>query len=263
MRVTGLRVDFRALRVLDGIDVEAREGEILSLIGPSGCGKTTLLQVLAGLLPAQAGSVDLAGRSHAMVFQRPTLLPWQTVLDNALFGVACRRAVEPADRVRAQALLASMGLGEHFGARPHTLSQGMQQRVNLARALLVDPDVLLLDEPFAALDPITRRGLWDELLARVAERALTAILVSHSLEEVATLSDRIVVLTDKPTRVAAVVDVDLPRPRPAGAEGRLAVQAIVDRLEVILGAPDVATRANRQRRSTASTSAENDANDSQ
>ncbi len=256
MRVEDLHVGYGELTVLDGIDLNVREGELLSLIGPSGCGKTTFLHALAGLVAARSGSVDHGGQRHAMVFQRPNLLPWRTLLDNATFGLACRGPVGADERARARVLLRSMGLGDHLGDRPHALSQGMQQRVNLARALLVEPDILLLDEPFAALDPITRRGLWDELLARVAERRLTAILVSHSLEEVATLSDRVVVLSDKPARVKAVVDVDLPRPRAADAAGRVALQEVQARLDALLS-------EGRQSRSTASVSAESDASASQ
>jgi NitT/TauT family transport system ATP-binding protein len=207
---------------------------VLSLIGPSGCGKTTFLHALAGLLEPTAGEVVRGETRAAMVFQRPTLMPWRTVLDNALFGLECRGPVGAADRSAARDLLTRMRLGDHLDDHPHQLSEGMQQRVNLARALLVEPDILLLDEPFSALDVTTRRGLQDDLLARWAEGDLTVVLVSHSLEDVVYVSDRICVLTDKPTRIAEVFTVDLPRPRGVGAEGRLAMLSLVDELAAAL-----------------------------
>ena len=227
------RAEGGRLRVLDGISLAVRRGELFSIIGPSGCGKTTLLHVLAGLCRPARGRVTIGGA--ALVFQRPTLLPWRTVLDNALFGLECRGEIGAEARAEATALLESMGLGPHLRDHPHRLSEGMKQRVNLARALLVGPDVLLLDEPFAALDVMTRRKLQDELLARCRARGITAVLVSHSLEEVAYLSDRVAVVSDKPTRVIAVRALDQPHPRAQGAAARLRLMETVEDLSQLLG----------------------------
>jgi NitT/TauT family transport system ATP-binding protein len=252
VRIDNLVVSYPAaagaeLRVLDGVSLRVQRGELLSFIGPSGCGKTTLLHVLGGLLGPTRGEVELSGKA-AMVFQRPTLMPWRSVVDNAGFGLECEGHPPSAIREQAAELLAQMGLGEHLDDYPHQLSEGMKQRVNVARALLVKPDVLLLDEPFSALDVTTRRALQDDLLARWAEGDLTVILVSHSLEEVAYVSDRVCMLSAKPTRVVDTLAVDLPRPRARGADGRLAMLGVVDQLEEVLAQPSSA--------STASTSAE-------
>ncbi len=223
------------LKVLDGLSLEVRRGELISFIGPSGCGKTTLLHAAAGLLEPGGGRIERGGAQTAMVFQRPTLMPWRTVLDNTLFGVECLGALTAEDRGRAARLLGRMRLTDHTQDHPHQLSEGMKQRVNLARALMVSPDVLLLDEPFSSLDVTSRRRLQDDLLARWAEDDLTVVLVSHSLEEVVYMSDRIVVLSEKPTRCTAVITVDLPRPRAVGRAGRLALLEVVDELEAAMG----------------------------
>jgi NitT/TauT family transport system ATP-binding protein len=246
------------LRVFDDLSLSVAKGELLSLIGPSGCGKTTFLHVLAGLLEPTSGGFELSGRA-AMVFQRPTLMPWRTVVDNAGFGLECEGQAASVIVERASGLLAQMGLGEHLHDYPHQLSEGMKQRVNLARALLVQPDVLLLDEPFSALDVTTRRALQDDLLARWAEGDLTVIFVSHSLEEVAYVADRICILSHKPTRLVETLTVELPRPRARGTEGRLAMLGVVDQLEAALAPPTAtppATGSQSSSLSTASTSAE-------
>ena len=217
------------LRVFDSLSLEVHEGEFFSLVGPSGCGKTSLLHVLAGLCKPAQGTVSLTKRA-ALVFQRPTLLPWRCTLDNALFGLECRDRITEELRAKATELLTSMGLGEHLGDYPHQLSEGMKQRVNLARALLLDPEVLLLDEPFAALDLMTRRQLQDELLTRCRAQKITAVLVSHSLEDVAYLSDRVGVLTAKPTRLVDIQEISLPHPRARGAKARLALMEAAEAL---------------------------------
>lgn len=238
-----------ALTVLDRVDLQVSEGEFYSLVGPSGCGKTTLLRTLAGLHSPASGSIEIP-ESIAMVFQRPTLMPWRTVIDNALFGLECRDgSITHGQRRKAEGLLDSMGLVDHLRDHPHELSEGMQQRVNLARALLTDPDVLLLDEPFAALDAITRRTLQDDLLDRCRRRRITAILVSHSLEEVAYLADRVSLLSDKPSRVIATESIRLERPRGQTPKAQVALHETALRLHRVL--------ASGQSRSTASTSEEN------
>ncbi len=234
IEVRRLRVSYPSARgpleVLDHLELTIPRGSFTSLIGPSGCGKSTLLRILAGLQIAPEGTVELHGARTATVFQRPTLLPWRTVLDNALFGLACRRPPTGDDRAAATALLLELGLGDHLDAWPHTLSEGMAQRVNLARALLVRPDVLLMDEPFSALDVQSRRALHDDLLERWRTDALTVILVSHDLEEVAYLSDWIGVLSDKPTRLVDWIGLELPHPRRRGVQRRIALLEVMDRL---------------------------------
>ena len=227
VRVRGLRKRFGTHRsqgpaVLDGIDLDVTEGEFVSVIGPSGCGKSTLLSILAGLESANAGAIEVDRERLAFVFQRPLLLPWRTVLGNATFALECsgRRGRDVRDEARR--LLERAGLGDVVGYKPHELSVGMRQRVDLVRALLVNPTLLLMDEPFASLDKESRESLHVELEHASQETGVTVLLVSHDLEEVATLSDRIVVLSDKPTRVRCVVEVGLPRPRATDMEGRLA-----------------------------------------
>lgn len=164
------------------------------------------------------------------MFQRPLLLPWRDALGNATFALECRGHRARDVRDPARRLLERMGLGEALGLLPHELSVGMRQRVDLARALLVKPRLLLLDEPFASLDPNTRTSMHHELLDAWREGGFTAVLVSHDLEEVVTLSDRIVFLSDKPARVESVVEVDLSRPRAADVAGRLALLRRVEEL---------------------------------
>lgn len=247
LRVEGLEVRFpsrtkgRDLEVLDRLDLAVAPGELVAVIGPSGCGKTTLLHVVQGLLAPVEGSVESGGRT-ALVFQRPTLLPWRAVLANATYGLECAGRDPGEATAAAAALLERLGLGDHLRDYPHALSEGLKQRVNLARALLVEPDLLLLDEPFAALDARTRRRLQDDLLALWERRGCAILLVSHTIEEVVYLADRVVVLSDKPTRVAADVPVELPRPRdPADP----ATGALVRRLEELLGLRGQPSRTTR------------------
>lgn len=238
VRIDGLVVDYRstgaALRVLDGVSMTVRTGEIFGVIGPSGSGKTTLLHAIMGLVGRSAGTIEVLSRSTAMVFQRPQLFPWRDVADNAAYGLECRGVAPETARRRASELLSQMKLGEHLTDRPHRLSEGMKQRVNLARALLVEPELLLMDEPYSALDVVTRRALANELLKSWQERAFTVVFASHSLEEMVLLADRVAVLGEKPTRVRAVLDVDLPRPRGVGPEGRARLFSRVEELTELL-----------------------------
>jgi NitT/TauT family transport system ATP-binding protein len=210
----------RVVTVVDGIDLQVREGEFLCIVGPSGCGKTTFMSAITGMLPLSGGSFELDGKpitgpgvDRAMVFQGAQLLPWRTVRGNVAYGleVLGRSRAERADRV--DALLDLVGLNEFADHYPHQLSGGMQQRVNLARALAVDSDVLLLDEPFAALDAQTREHMQEELTRIWAQQKKTSVLVTHSISEAVFLADRVVVFGPRPARVRQIIEIDLPRPR--------------------------------------------------
>jgi NitT/TauT family transport system ATP-binding protein len=222
LRSIGKRFPSR-VTALEGIHLDIRRGEFLSLLGPSGCGKSTLLRIIAGLTDPSSGvrrlmlESDRAGRIPAgrigFVFQDPTLMPWSTVADNVLlpFRLTGRRG--PAERERAAAELASVGLAGFERAYPRQLSGGMRMRVSIARALVTDPDLLLLDEPFAALDEITRMALNDDLLRLWDSRRPTIVFVTHSVFESVYLSTRIAVMTPRPGRIVAELPVDLPQPR--------------------------------------------------
>lgn len=209
IRARGLRRDFDGRTILDGIDLEVQTGEFVAVIGPSGCGKTTLLGLLAGLLTPTAGSVEVTAAPLAYVFQEPALMPWRSVAGNA--GLLAEvGGVPPAERGRrVDEALALVGLGEVADALPHTLSGGMQMRLSLARALVTEPALLLADEPFGALDEITRTRLDVELTALARARGLTTVMVTHSVDEAVLVADRVVVLGGRPGRVVATVDVPL------------------------------------------------------
>jgi NitT/TauT family transport system ATP-binding protein len=205
---------------LDTVDLQVGRGAFVSLLGASGCGKSSLLKMFAGLLPPTGGSLSLDGHPVSgpsprlgVAFQRPTLMPWKTVLENVLVPARAQHRDLAASRVRAQALLATVGLGGFAQDYPRELSGGMQQRVGLARMLVTEPDVLLLDEPFAALDPITREELMVELQRLWLADTRTVLFVTHSIAEAAFLSDRVLVMSPRPGRVAAEIAIDLPRPR--------------------------------------------------
>jgi NitT/TauT family transport system ATP-binding protein len=221
--VEGVSKAFGAVRALVDIEVRVRAGEFLSLIGPSGCGKTTLLKIIAGLVPPDAGRVTVGdrvvsgpGREASMVFQDFALLPWGTVQKNVEFGLLVRGVGAEARAERARRAIAKVGLAGFEGAYPAQLSGGMQQRVGLARALAVNPQVLLMDEPFASIDEQTRRVFQDDLLSLWSEERKTVVLVTHSMEEAIYLSDRVVVLSPRPGRVHQVLEVPLSRPREGG-----------------------------------------------
>src|SRR5919112_1277027 len=205
---------------VDHVSLEATPGEFVSIVGPSGCGKSTLLRLIAGLIPLTDGSIVLNGREVteprqdvALMFQRPTLLPWRTALQNALLPPKLGGRQDDAAERQAYELLDLVGLGGFEHTYPRHLSGGMQQRVALARLLMVGVDVLLLDEPFAAVDQLTRERLNIELL-RVHERmSATALLVTHNITEALLLADRVVVMTPRPGRISDVIDVPFPRPR--------------------------------------------------
>jgi len=211
----------RPFLAVDGATLDVSQGEFVSIVGPSGCGKTTFLNAVDGLLPISGGSLELNGRSiakpgpdRAMVFQQPSLLPWRTVLGNVVYGLEMQGRTSKSQRVaRASDLIQLVGLGGFENAFPTELSGGMQQRVNLARALATDPDMLLLDEPFAALDAQTREFMQSELLRIWGETRKTALFITHDIKEAVYLADRVLVFSKRPGRVKACVDVNLPRPR--------------------------------------------------
>ncbi|WP_218722143.1 ABC transporter ATP-binding protein [Nocardia sp. MH4] len=212
-RIAGLGKKFGERIVLDGIDLEIGAGEIVALVGRSGSGKSTLLRILGGLETAGRGEVSVAGRP-TIVFQEPRLVPWQPVVRNVALGRPKPRN-RRADDKAARDLLAEVGLAGRADAWPLTLSGGEAQRAALARALVAEPTLLLLDEPFGALDALTRLTMHELLLGLHAQRAFGVLLVTHDVLEAITLADRVLVLDEG--RIAAEVSIDLPRPRTAAA----------------------------------------------
>ena len=202
------------------INLQIEEGEFVCLLGPSGCGKSTLLKIIAGLIPATSGRITINGKpvngpgpERAVVFQDYALFPWMTVRDNVEFGLEARKLPVAERREVSKRLLKVVGLSDFAERFPHQLSGGMKQRVSIARALAVDPSLLLMDEPFGALDAQTRQLLQDELLRIWREYRKTVVFVTHSIEEAIYLSDRIVVMTARPGRVKQIVMVSEARPR--------------------------------------------------
>lgn len=210
------------LVALKGVDLTLHQGEFVSVVGSSGCGKSTLLKIMAGLIPPTTGSVILEGEpvlgtraDIGMMFQQATLLPWKTTLENVVLPIGIRqgRAAANAARPRAKALLDLVGLKDFANVFPGELSGGMAQRASICRMLVTEPAVLLLDEPFSALDELTRDFMNMELQRICADTQATAFLVTHSLAEAVILSDRILVMKARPGRVVEEVVIDLPRPR--------------------------------------------------
>ncbi len=215
-----------AIDALARLDLEVTAGSFTVVIGPNGCGKSTLLRVVAGLKTPDAGAVAVGGAQPkagdgrvGLAFQQPRLVPWRSVLDNAALPMELA-GVEPDERrARTIDVLERVGLTKVARLKPRELSGGLAQRVGLARALVVDPPVLLLDEPFSALDALTRETFDAELQRLWLERPRTVILVTHSVAEAVALADRVVIMTPRPGRVARIVEVDLPRPRPVALPG--------------------------------------------
>jgi NitT/TauT family transport system ATP-binding protein len=216
------RGDQPATTALEGIDLAIRAGEFVSLIGPSGCGKSTLLRIIGDLIAPTRGTVVVNGkpadrarrdRDYGMVFQAPVLFEWRTVEDNVKLPLEIQGADSAKRTSRAKEMLDLVELGEFLGHYPYQLSGGMQQRVAIARALAFEPAILLMDEPFGALDEMTRERMNSEVL-RIWERTgTTVVFVTHSIPEAVFLSSRVVVMSARPGRITKVIDVDLPRPR--------------------------------------------------
>jgi NitT/TauT family transport system ATP-binding protein len=220
LAVHGLGKAFGELQVLLGIELAVARGEFIALVGPSGCGKTTFLRIVAGLEAASSGQVLLDGRvvsapggDRGFVFQSDSLLPWRTVFANAIIGREIAGQVGPAERARTMELLKLVGLEgfEHY--HPRQLSGGMRQRVNLARALAIDPQILLMDEPFSSLDAQTREIMQTELMRIWEEGRKTVLFVTHQIDEAVFLADRVLVFARRPGRLRESVAIELPRPR--------------------------------------------------
>ncbi|MBL8839591.1 MAG: ABC transporter ATP-binding protein [Alphaproteobacteria bacterium] len=224
IRIRGLAVDYQTpqgvLRAVDGVDLDVAPGAFVAILGPSGCGKSTILRVLAGLQRPAAGDAAIGGaavvgprRDIGVVFQDPTLLPWKTVFQNVCLPGRIMGLPRAGYEARARELLALVGLGDFAGYYPGQLSGGMRQRVGIARGLLHDPAVLLMDEPFGALDAMTREQMNMEILRIWAATGKTVVFITHSISEAALLSDRIVVLSPRPGRVIEIIENALARPR--------------------------------------------------
>ena len=218
----GVHMEYRdrsqtSLVAIDNVDLDVKDGEFVSLLGPSGCGKSTFLKIVNGLLKATAGEIKLrsvkAGREDAMVFQDSALFPWYSVLDNVAYGLVCAGVSRKEARKRAEPMIDLVGLQGFGGKYPYQLSGGMQQRANLARALTVDAAILLMDEPFAALDAQTREVMQSELLRIWNAAKKTVVFVTHQIDEAVYLSDRVIVMAARPGRILADITIDLPRPR--------------------------------------------------
>ncbi len=208
------------VRALSNFDIDVTSGEFLSIVGPSGCGKSTFLNALLGLVKIDSGDLKLAGKTvagpgtdRAMVFQEFGLLPWRTVLNNVELGLELKGVPSQTRRNASAKLIDMVGLSGFEGHYPHELSGGMKQRVGLARALATDPDVLLMDEPFAALDAQTRDIMQVELLRIWQEAKKTVLFVTHQIDEAIYLSDRVMVMTKRPGRAKKIFEIPLPRPR--------------------------------------------------
>ncbi|TME64220.1 MAG: ABC transporter ATP-binding protein [Chloroflexi bacterium] len=205
------------LVAIEAMDLDVADREFVSLLGPSGCGKSTFLKIVNGLLKATAGEIRLRrngkGREDAMVFQDAALFPWYSVLDNVAYGLVCAGVKNDEARKRAAPLVELVGLQGFEAKYPYQLSGGMQQRANLARALAVDAPILLMDEPFASLDAQTREVMQAELLRIWNAAQKTVVFVTHQIEEAVYLSDRVIVMSARPGRILADIEIELPRPR--------------------------------------------------
>ena len=228
---------FGDLAVLHDISVAIDDGEFVALVGPSGCGKTTFLRIVSGLESADSGSISVdgaivagPGRDRGFVFQSDCLLPWRSVLDNTLVGLELAGRIGAADLERTRKLLSLVGLAGFESYFPRQLSGGMRQRVNLARAFAIDPKILLMDEPFSALDAQTREIMQGELQRIWEEGRKTVLFVTHQIDEAVFLSDRVLVFARRPGRILEDVQIDLPRPRTLATKREPAFVALVDHI---------------------------------
>jgi NitT/TauT family transport system ATP-binding protein len=242
------------LTALDGVSLKIMEGEFVSIVGPSGCGKTTFLAIVDGLIATTAGRILVDGEvmtkpgpDRAVVFQDASLLPWRTVLANVCYGLECLGTGRSEAEERSARLIAMVGLAGFEHHYPHELSGGMQQRVNLARALVVDPKILLMDEPFASLDAQTREAMQEELLQIWLQARKTVLFVTHQIDEAIYLSDRVVVFSGRPGKVEEIIPVEIERPRPLGVKRDARFHAIEDRIWSLI---EEDVKVDRNRRSS-------------
>jgi NitT/TauT family transport system ATP-binding protein len=231
-----------ALTALDGVDLAIGRGEFVAVLGPSGCGKSTLLRIVAGLIAPKSGAVALGGRpvvgpraDVGIVFQQATLLPWKTVFENVMVPIRTLGRPLAEGRERARALLDMVGLAKFAEHYPHELSGGMQQRVGIARGLVHDPDLLLMDEPFGALDAMTRERMAFELQDLWAKAGKSVLFITHSIPEAVFLADRVVVLGPRPGKVIDVLETRLPRPRTVATMALPEFAAACTRLRGLFG----------------------------
>lgn len=227
-----------AVTALSDVDLTVEKGAFVSVVGPSGCGKSTILRLIAGLTPPSEGGVSMFGGAVTaprdeigIVFQRPTLLPWLSIFDNVIFPIRHKHGVVGRPhREEAETLLEMVGLADFMTRRPSELSGGMQQRAAIARALLLDPEVLLMDEPFSALDALTRDEMSIELLRIWTQRPKTVVFITHAIAEAVLLSDWVAIMSARPGRVARAVPIDLPRPRTLKTMGEPRFQELVQEI---------------------------------
>jgi NitT/TauT family transport system ATP-binding protein len=227
-----------AVNALEGVTLDIAKGELISIVGPSGCGKSSLMRLIAGLEAPTSGSVTVGGtpvkgtrNDIGIVFQQATLLPWQTVLDNVLLPARAQRI---DCRERALHLLELVGLRDFANRYPFELSGGMQQRAAICRALVCNPKVLLMDEPFGALDAMTREQMNVELLRIQSEERNTIVFITHSIPEAVFLGDRVVVMTPRPGRIERIIDIDLPKPRNMATMGAARFGVLTSEIRMLL-----------------------------
>ncbi len=247
IRIAGLAKHFatrsgETVVALSNVNLDIRENEFISVVGPSGCGKTTLLRILAGLEQASSGTVHCGGElvteprpDAGVVFQQALLLPWDTVLTNVMLPAHLKKDRSAATVKRAEHLLAFMGLKDFAQKYPFELSGGMQQRVSICRALMRDPKVLLMDEPFGALDAMTRESMNMELMRVWSEERKTVIFITHSIPEAVLLGDRVVVMSPRPGRISEIVNIDLGRPRSLQSMASARFGELCDHIRSVFG----------------------------